>query len=410
MSPRSPAGRIPGLAIRIGVGILWAAVVLTLTLVPVPVGDELSSGGVCILCGSYGLADFLRNMLLFLPLGLLAGARIGWARSAVLAVILSGGIEVTQILIPGRYPSLGDIVANTTGGALGAILAGRLGHVGRVIRSPTRAQTAVAIAVSALLVSAPAVLHRPAPPEGVVYYFQWTAELGRQLDPYGGSLLEARVDGTSAAQGPVPGTADWLRPALSDGLEVELRMVVGPEPERLAPIFSIYDELEREVLLIGARGVDLVVRRRDVGSALTLDGADPVWWGAFAGVERGDTVRVAVRQRGADLCAEVDGRSRCDIAVGVGSGWTALMSPVLSRRLRLAMAVAWLSTLGALAGAFTLTASRATAVGVGLALLGGAIGWLAPFLTVYPLPLLALPAGALGGWLASGLVRRRAPR
>ena len=44
-----------------------------------------------------------------------------WA--AVLVFLYGGALEVAQILVPGRYPSLLDIVLNGTGVVLGAALA-----------------------------------------------------------------------------------------------------------------------------------------------------------------------------------------------------------------------------------------------------------------------------------------------
>src|SRR4029077_6988777 len=78
----------------------------------------------CVACGDRGRADFLLNVILFLPLGCalrLAGARI---RTAVLiGMFLSITIELTQAFIPGRDTSLGDVISNTTGTFLGFVVA-----------------------------------------------------------------------------------------------------------------------------------------------------------------------------------------------------------------------------------------------------------------------------------------------
>ena len=86
-------------------------------------------------------ADFVANILLFIPLGLLlAGAwlvdRPGWLRAwlAVLTIVplmaaLSVAIEFTQVFFPRRTVSLNDIMAETVGGALGLALWILLGQI-----------------------------------------------------------------------------------------------------------------------------------------------------------------------------------------------------------------------------------------------------------------------------------------
>jgi hypothetical protein len=79
----------------------------------------------CVLCGPAGAADFGANVLLFVPLGLGLGlSGVPWRRATLLAALMSGGIELAQLLvIPGRYATLGDVLANTAGGAFGAAFA-----------------------------------------------------------------------------------------------------------------------------------------------------------------------------------------------------------------------------------------------------------------------------------------------
>ncbi len=96
-----------------------------LTLFPTPRGrprppDPL----VCIFCGDFGGVDFLLNILLFVPLGLgLALAGFSWRRAVLLAGLLSFGVELLQMkIIVGRDASLGDVMTNTTGGGVGALL------------------------------------------------------------------------------------------------------------------------------------------------------------------------------------------------------------------------------------------------------------------------------------------------
>lgn len=111
--------------------------ILAVTLLPVRAGlsrglpegnlrDSLAS-----LLANVRHADFpdlAQNLLLFLPLGILLGSAPEGARSARRALAaagaaglaLSGMVEWAQAWIPGRYPSVLDILLNGAGSSLGA--------------------------------------------------------------------------------------------------------------------------------------------------------------------------------------------------------------------------------------------------------------------------------------------------
>ncbi len=98
------------------------AAVLAAVLVPQP--GEGAAVSFCVACGERGVADALRNLLLFIPVGMAAA---GWYRASAAAVIacaaMSLGVEVAQLWIPGRDPALGDLLFNTLGAAAGVALA-----------------------------------------------------------------------------------------------------------------------------------------------------------------------------------------------------------------------------------------------------------------------------------------------
>jgi hypothetical protein len=104
---------------------LMILVILVITLKPSgsdpPVPFSFSLG-----VGHRWLADGILNLILFIPLG----AALAWggrspARAVVTAFLLSTAVELGQMWIPGRDPSLSDIVFNTAGGALGAVIGSR---------------------------------------------------------------------------------------------------------------------------------------------------------------------------------------------------------------------------------------------------------------------------------------------
>lgn len=72
----------------------------------------------------YGVGEFSANVLLLVPVGLIAMAlmpRLSWVQLTLGAGILSVLIEFAQTsLLPDRTGSLRDVVANTLGACLGA--------------------------------------------------------------------------------------------------------------------------------------------------------------------------------------------------------------------------------------------------------------------------------------------------
>jgi hypothetical protein len=75
------------------------------------------------------LSDVVINLLGFVPLGLVLGVWLrrrragGLVLGALLAMAMSLAIEVGQVWLPGRFPSLLDLALNTAGGVLGLALA-----------------------------------------------------------------------------------------------------------------------------------------------------------------------------------------------------------------------------------------------------------------------------------------------
>lgn len=88
----------------------------------------------------YSLVETAANVLLFVPLGLLVGTWLGsrWTwLAAVAGCCLSMAVETSQaLLLPGRVPTLQDVLANTLGAALGTVAV----YVWRAARPGTAAR------------------------------------------------------------------------------------------------------------------------------------------------------------------------------------------------------------------------------------------------------------------------------
>jgi hypothetical protein len=293
-----------------------------------------------VVCGEDALADGILNLLLFVPFGWLVagGPRNSSGSSPVIrkavgwAAFLSLSIEVVQLLLPGRYSSLADIVANVSGAGIGSWVAARdrfpLGQVS---------------GLAALALLAPTVLLAPRPTEGVLYG-QWTPALG-SMEVYEGKVLEAEVGGTPVPSRRVP-KGDALREKLQEGAAVRVLLEVGSPPVGEAPIFSIFDGRQEENFMLGADGDDIFVRVRRIGAETRLRA--PTWWweAALSGGRGGDTLSIAFTLDRRAPCLEIGGGTRCLRSSASLGGWS-LLAPARRGSLLLAVAgLLWAFLLG----------------------------------------------------------------
>ena len=68
------------------------------------------------------LGNLIGNILLFLPIGFFYQLATRGTKAIVIGVIISTSIEITQLFIPARTPSIVDIFANTLGAGFGAMI------------------------------------------------------------------------------------------------------------------------------------------------------------------------------------------------------------------------------------------------------------------------------------------------
>lgn len=87
----------------------------------------------------YAGLEFLANVLLFVPVGILFAVLLGrrrWWLAIVVGVGMTVTIETAQLFIPTRVSDIRDIIANTAGAALGVALVRGIA----AIRRPARAR------------------------------------------------------------------------------------------------------------------------------------------------------------------------------------------------------------------------------------------------------------------------------
>lgn len=234
---------------------LSLAAILFLTLTPVPEWQWQSEKrfSLCILCTASAVPDFLENILLFLPLGIaLAFQRYRLWSSVLFGGLLSLAIEITQFVIPGRDPSLQDIVCNTLGTLIGfgiahsflrtslARVLGRCREIWEQGKRPTP-MLAKVLAFGALLVTTgvfalTGCLLQPAFPPGP-YLFA-----GQELD---GGATPLRIGTNGDRSGFFKGLIDevriYNRALVPTEIQADMEKPVGPgSPSAAAGLVAAY--------------------------------------------------------------------------------------------------------------------------------------------------------------------------
>lgn len=293
---------------------VWGAMVALLTLGP---GDPRGPATpfLCFPCGTWGTADAILNVALFVPAGIL----LGWAGAGVLAVAALGfgssmGIEAIQTLLPGRYPTAADVIANG-GGALLGFWWVRWGAAWL-----DRPRVVGALAALALLLTA--WLARPAPPAGRLFG-QHTPELGG-VPAYEGAVIEARIGELRVPSREVD-DSEALRAALGGDARGSVAFQMAPPVDVWTPVFAIFSAEQEEAVFIAVRHRDLLLRTRTVAGAFRLRAPAAVVAGVLPAETGGDPVAVAFRPGGYGRCIEVAGVETCGYGVRPHEGWRFLL-------------------------------------------------------------------------------------
>ncbi len=375
---------------------VFVLVILMLTLVPTKHLPRTPGFFGCLICGERGLADTALNIVLFLPVGLLAALAFGPRRGIVLAgALFSAGIELAQISIPGRDASVGDLLFNTVGTLLGIYI---VAQASSWLKPGRRALLTLAFGFAIAIPGLAAVtgwLVRPSL-SSHPWYTMWNPDLDH-LAEYRGAMVASRVGtieliGTSRLPDV---TRDAVRAALLRGDDIDVRVVVAERARRLAGMFAIYDEEQQEILLIGAQSDDLVLHYRLRAEDVRLDRPDLRLRDAFFGLQSGDTIAISATRTAGRHCLRAGLREACELGLDVPHSWRLLLNGgTLKDWFTRFVSLSWTFALAAPLGFYA--RSRATAA------LGGA-AWMAAFVLIPGLDpwLLPTPPGALATAAAS---------
>jgi hypothetical protein len=216
----------------------------------------VTSRWTCLVCGPFGGADVLANVLLFLPYGIglgLVGGR--WGRALVLVVATTCMIELFQYrVLVGREGTISDVITNSIGGALGIAM----GAHWRALILP-RARASGMLGISAAIIwilvlgaagRAMTPSYRPAGAEVVI------APSFPPSPRFAGRVSGARIGGVAVTSGA------RLPNDVPPDPTLEATIVAAGPVDGQAPIVWVgHDRLDEE-LLLAQRGDRLVFRAR----------------------------------------------------------------------------------------------------------------------------------------------------
>ena len=295
--------------------------ILTATLLPTT-PQTVYTPATCIVCGDRATADAIVNVILFAPLGIAFGLlRWGAGRSLIAGCVLAICIELLQFsIIPGRDASAGDVLFDTVGTGAGLLMVNTAVHWLRPSdRQASRLGLGAAI-LATLVFAMTGFLLTPTFPRSA-YVGQWTPRLPN-LEWYRGRVLGVTLGTSPLPSGRLP-NSDSVRNLLLEGSELSVQALAGPHIPRLGSLFSIYDDSEREIILLGLDGDDLVFRFRTRVKLLHLDQPSLRLRDRMVGLSEGDSINIRV-WRDKHYCIALNDVPSCGLGFSVGTGWALL--------------------------------------------------------------------------------------
>lgn len=291
--------------ISIILAVLSVAGICFLTLSPG--GEEFTKGWSWHLTsGDEALAELIQNLILFIPLG--ASLVVAFPRRPYHVVAcgaaLSFCIEFAQQWIPGRDPSVGDIVCNSISTALGVLLV--VGAPRWLFVSPRRsawqALATAILAVAAWSFTGVMVQHEVTPQPYTMVLTPDFPFLGH----YRGSVLKV-----------TPGVGS-----------VEVTAIAGPRPpHQTSPLFAIVDRDSNRIIMLSVDGPDLTLRYYMPAVRWTLERPDLRLRDGMKDVAPRDTFTAATWHDSTNVCLRVNTTQRCHLGYTIGDGWKLIYFP-----------------------------------------------------------------------------------
>ena len=222
----------------------------------------------CLVCGTLGGVDSVLNVLLFFPFGIgLALSGIPWKRAVLTACALSLTVETAQFFVPGRDATLGDVLTNTVGGALGFAVAR---NAGIWLRPTPRIATVLGLAWCTVWLTVQAIssfAFAPSIPDSR-YYGEIAPKLGN-FALFPGRVLSAKIDEVAITDTEL-NDIDGVRRRLLRGGTLAATVVSGGPTNDIAPIVRVADDEQREIVLLAQDEQSLLFGVRTRAAILRL--------------------------------------------------------------------------------------------------------------------------------------------
>lgn len=283
----------------------------------------------CIACGELGGLDFILNVLVFLPLGVgLALAAVGPSRAIGGMFAVSLIIELLQLfVIPGRDPTIRDVLMNSAGGAIGFSFGA---HIDSLVHPHGRVGVRLLVAWSVLWLAVQSVAAYALVPvlTRARYYGQIAPELGEMLSPFPGEVLKPAVGSIRIPDRELP--ADGVRALLlrPQGSLIQATVIPRACPVKTAGIVRIADAGMREIVLLAQDDADLLFGVRTGAEVLRLRPVRyrlrHVFGPTSNCVVRGDTILIQARYTPRAVVVRAAARGRFaeeTISPSVSQGW-----------------------------------------------------------------------------------------
>ena len=345
-------------------------VILVATLTPVG-GKERQACSTCIGCGLRWFSDGILNIGLFSPLGIAAAwrARSGWSvwKAILGGALLSASIEVLQLFVPGRDPELLDILFNTIGAAVGAIIAFR-----------------------------PEIWILPSSRQSTRLLLGWSIfTMGLVIAT--GVLLSPAAEPRQP-----PAQVAAAHAILSRGARLEITVPAASPPTEITPLAAFYGNWDAEWLYLGRLENDGIFRYRTKARNAGFDQPEYRVAALFSAAPTDRPLPIAMWHRARDWCIRVDVRERCGVGPSAGRGWSIVAYPdAIGQRWGYVIDVLWIAALMFPFGYWTRKPALPFMPGIALALLVAL-----PWITGLTYTSFAQWLGAIAGFAAGfGLVK-----
>jgi VanZ like family len=316
---------------RVGLVVTTTSLVVICFETLLPESGEAVGSHLCLLCGPFGGVNSFLNVLLFVPLGVglaLAGFSSRW--SLIGMCTFSALIEVTQLVVPGRYSTIGDVISNSLGGALGFAIAR---YWFTLLRPSPRIATGLVVGWSAVwlvMQTISAYGFSPTFPSSG-YYGQLAPSLG-SFEQFQGRVLRASIADIVVPDGRFADSRRVRDHLLGDAM-VTTTIVPNATTPGVAPIVRIADDKEREILLLAQSASQLVFGVRTGAAALRLRPPLFAMSDVFAPASEGDsavsahTLTVSARYSAREVWMNTRSAPNRDrrIPIAASLGWTMLL-------------------------------------------------------------------------------------